>query len=437
LRKFVNFAATSMRNILEISLLTQLDANASRQRTRQIAELCGFRLNEQTRLSTTVSELARGAVDDDRPGKVRFALLDEASSQALVITVSRHAAAPGAGGHVFHLGEYTPIPSEAVLAASYRFMDRIEVDQAGDTIVLHKTCPATGRLLDAEDLKSAMHRQSSFAGAAALSEARQRNRELEVSNEGFVARNGQLQAQADSLISADQKKDEFLAILAHELRGPLSAMAMAGQALQRNPNDPERTAQVGQMIGRQTAHMTRIVEDLLDVSRIVRNEVSIERQPVDLCEAVLAAVEQLTPAAQRRSHRVTALLPESPVFVQGDRTRLIQVMGNLIGNAIRYTPSAGRIDVALEGETSTACLTVTDNGIGIPAELLPSLFDLFVQAHRSTDSRDSGLGLGLALVKTLVEAHEGSVIAHSDGPGSGSRFEIRLPRLYPASEPRP
>jgi signal transduction histidine kinase len=401
-----------MHLILGISLTGQLDASAARQRSRQIAALCGFNPNEQTRLSTMVSELARGGANPAHPGRIAFSLTGAPGRQALVIDFAGHAIA-GDGSDV--------------LAASRRFMERVEIDAGGRKVVLHKTCPG-GATLDADAIARALKAPSTLSGAAALSDAHQRNRDLEASNQGFEARNGQLQLQADSLLTADRRKDEFLAILAHELRSPLSAVAMAGEMLQKNPGDPERVARVGQLITRQTAHMSRLIEDLLDVSRIVRNQVAIERLPVDLCEVVRTAAEQLLPAAQRRAHGLATHLPQTPVIVTGDRTRLIQVLGNLIGNAIRYTPEGGEIAVTLDEDADGVQLAVSDNGDGIGAGLLPHLFDLFVQGHQSSDSRNSGLGLGLTLVKALVEAHGGRVAAHSDGPGRGSRFEIRLPR---------
>lgn len=425
-----------MRTVLAISLISQLDASAARQRTRHIAALCGFGANEQTRLSTTVSELARGAVDAAHPGQITFSLEGEAGRQALVITLARPAI--GAAGRRSDdsddIIDYAPLSHAAVLAASTNFLDRIDIDPDSNLVVLHKACPAGAPMLDPVAIGVAVGKLAGLPGAAALSEAHQRNRALEASNEGIQARNGQLQRQADVLLTADRRKDEFLAVLAHELRGPLSALAMAGELLQKGQATPERVAGVGQLIARQTAHMSRMVEDLLDVSRIVRNEVSIDRLPVDLGDVIIAAIEQSAPAAQRRGHTVTPLLPETALFVQGDRTRLIQVLGNLIGNAIRYTPLGGAIDVSLEGDAREVRVRVSDNGVGMAPELLPNLFDLFVQARRSSDSRDSGLGLGLALVKALMEAHGGDVVAHSDGLGLGSCFEISFPRLRMALE---
>jgi len=409
-----------MRPILGIRLISQLDASAARQRARQIAGLCGFGSIVQTRLSTTVSALARAAVDKQQPGQITFALDGVAGEQTLVITVS----APVVG-----TAEHPSADSAAVLAAARRFIDRIESDPATRKLVLYKSCLTGGSFLDPDKIARTVMGLAALPGDAALTEAQRRYSDLATSNVSVLARNGQLQMQADALLSADRRKDEFLAILAHELRGPLAAVAMAGDLLQKNPSGADRVISAGQLIVRQTAHMSRLIEDLLDVSRIGRNELSIERLPVDLCDAVRTAVEQIMPAALRRRHELVMQLPAAPVIVQGDRTRLIQVLGNLIGNAIRYTPDGGRIEVALESDVLEVRVCVSDNGVGIAPENLPRLFDLFVQAHRSSGKRDGGLGLGLALVKALMHAHGGDVHAHSDGCGQGSRFEISFPKM--------
>lgn len=200
---------------------------------------------------------------------------------------------------------------------------------------------------------------------------------------------------------------------------------------------PDQSVHLGQLVGRQVRHMSRLVEDLLDVSRVSRGLVSIRRQPVDLRDVVVAAVEQLAANAQSKGHRVETALPSHACIVEGDRTRLIQIVANLLGNAIRYTPDGGRIALRVEQHGADMLLGVADDGIGISEVLMPHLFDLYTQAEHSPDGRNSGLGLGLALVKSLVEAHDGSVVASSAGTGFGSRFDVRLPAAagQPAARP--
>lgn len=411
-----------MRHILEIRLNNELDVLAARQRTRQVAAVCGFTLHEQTRLSTAVSELARRATNEDRPGHVSLDLSGNEESQAFVITVLDRVSSPTS----YHFTDL-----RAAGQASVRhFVDSVDVDVTADgaIVVLSKGCPVATPYLDPLAIEHAVSGLDPLPSHIALSEASRHAREVKIKSDSISSENRELHQQADLLLSADQRKDEFLAILAHELRGPLSAIAMAAEILAKGKSVPAQAANFGQLIGRQAGHMSRIVEDLLDVSRIVRNEVSIDREVVDLREVISSAAEQLASAAQRRSHRVVLRQSDEGVLVVGDRIRLIQVVGNLMGNAVRYTPEGGNIEVALTVQASQTCISVSDDGIGMTAELLPSLFDMFKQAQRSTDGRNSGLGLGLALVKTLVEAHQGTVAGYSDGPGCGSRFEVYLPR---------
>jgi signal transduction histidine kinase len=434
--------------LLTVSVGSELDVIASRLRARQIATLCGFGSHEQTRVATAVSELARNAFAYAASGKVRFFIGKSGRRQALVITIDDK------GTGIPHLGALlaedpdAPAGGGGILAAR-RFMDCCEIvsDKRGTCIVLAKSFPAHVPHMSVDDIGGAIARLDALPGNVALSEATQQNRELtdalaalqakqqelievsenlERTNRQVEALNVLLNEKANSLMSADRRKDEFLSVLSHELRGPLSAAAMAAQLLENNPDKDRQGVKLGQIITRQVGHMSRLVEDLLDVSRVSRGLVSITKTAVDMREVVEAASEQLAPAAHDKGHRVMLTLPAQPCIVDGDRTRLLQVVANLLGNAIRYTPAHGRIDVgmAVQGDQLVVC--VADNGIGIPAALMPHLFDLYTQAERSSDSRNSGLGLGLALVKSLVEAHGGSVCADSGGTGCGSRFEVRL-----------
>jgi signal transduction histidine kinase len=189
----------------------------------------------------------------------------------------------------------------------------------------------------------------------------------------------------------------------------------------------QRANQMGELIRRQVTHMSRLVEDLLDVSRVSRGLVQLEKAPVELADVIAAALEQVQSAASQKRHRIEQATGVPSLLVLGDRTRLIQVVSNLLTNAIRYTDSGGIIHVFLEKRGTMAALRVTDNGMGIAPDLMPRLFDLYVQAERSTDRTGGGLGLGLALVKNLVEAHDGTVTAHSPGNGQGSTFTVLLP----------
>ena len=238
-----------------------------------------------------------------------------------------------------------------------------------------------------------------------------------------------LQRQQADLQREHQRKDEFLAMLAHELRNPLAPISSAAQLLRVLFAGEPRIRQTSEVISRQVAHMTHLVDDLLDVSRVTRGLVTINKTQVELGAVLREAVEQITPVVEARRHRLALAIPPQPLFVSGDRIRLIQVAVNLLNNAAKYTPDGGALQVSLQEQGGQALLQVRDNGIGIGAELLPVVFDLFTQAERTPDRAQGGLGLGLALVKKLVELHEGSVEAQSEGQGKGSCFTVRLPLL--------
>jgi signal transduction histidine kinase/ActR/RegA family two-component response regulator len=234
---------------------------------------------------------------------------------------------------------------------------------------------------------------------------------------------------------ADLRKDEFLAMLAHELRNPLAPISAAAELLRVGSLDSESIRKTSQVIARQVGHMTGLVNDLLDVSRVTRGLVVLERGPVDMRRVVAEAVEQLGPLIEARRHRLSVQLAPEIVSVEGDHKRLVQVLANLLANAAKYTPEGGKIGLRLEVEGDTVILCVTDDGIGISPEMLSHVFDLFAQAHRTPDRSQGGLGLGLALVKSLVELHGGSVSAASEGQNLGCAFTVRLPCLHVAAQP--
>ena len=242
-------------------------------------------------------------------------------------------------------------------------------------------------------------------------------------------------AAEEKLREADRRKDEFLAMLAHELRNPLAPIGAAAELLQRMKLDETIIKRTSQIIGRQVGHMTALIEDLLDVSRVTRGLVELETEPLDVGAVLHEAVEQVMPLIQARRHDLALRLPPPGTLVAGDRKRLVQVVANLLGNAAKYTPEGGRLEVAsfIDAERRL-CIDVLDNGIGMAPELAARAFELFTQAERSSDRSSGGLGLGLALVKSLVELHGGAVACDSAGPGRGSRFSVGLPLLARQSD---
>jgi PAS domain S-box-containing protein len=233
----------------------------------------------------------------------------------------------------------------------------------------------------------------------------------------------------EQLKLADQRKDEFLAMLAHELRNPLAPIGAAAQLLQMARLDEARVRQTSQIIGRQVEHMTHLIDDLLDVSRVTRGLVTLDKAPQDIRHIVAEAVEQVTPLIQSRHHHLALHLPPDTTMVEGDKKRLVQVVANILNNAAKYTSEGGNILLKTEVQESRVLVEVSDDGIGMAPDLAAHVFDLFAQAERSADRSAGGLGLGLALVKSLVELHGGTVTCHSQGIGKGSTFTICLPRL--------
>jgi PAS domain S-box-containing protein len=237
------------------------------------------------------------------------------------------------------------------------------------------------------------------------------------------------QKQAEmALLEADRGKDEFLAMLAHELRNPLAPIRNAVQMLHAiEAGDKLRWAQ--EIIDRQVKHLSRLVDDLLDVSRITRGKITLQKHPVSVADVVAQAIETSRPLIEGRKHRLEVKQPGEPVRVLADPTRLAQVILNLLNNAAKYTEEGGRIWLTVERAAREAVIRVRDNGLGIPREMLPRIFDLFTQVDRTLDRAQGGLGIGLMLVRRLVQMHGGSVAAASDGPGRGSEFTVRLPLL--------
>ena len=236
----------------------------------------------------------------------------------------------------------------------------------------------------------------------------------------------QKQAQQD-LMEANRQKDEFLAMLAHELRNPLAPVSTAAQLLQLSANDPHRVRKTSELIARQVGHMTELVNNLMDVSRVTRGLVRISQDRVDLRQVLGDALEQTRPQIEARHHQLKLPETNAPLTVRGDKVRLVQVLANLLGNAAKYTPEGGQLQVKMEPCGDRVSIEVSDNGLGIDAKLLPHVFDLFTQAERMPDRAQGGLGVGLALARSLVEMHGGSIEAHSDGPGTGSTFTVYLP----------
>src|SRR5690606_10998262 len=241
---------------------------------------------------------------------------------------------------------------------------------------------------------------------------------------------------------AERRKDEFLAMLGHELRNPLAPITTALALMKMNGE--QAGARERAIIERQVGHLIGLVDYLLDVSRITRGKIQLRLEPTEVSTVITSAIEMVSPLLEQRGHSLRLELPPDALLVNADPVRLAQVIANLLHNAAKYTEPGGQVSIRAARQEGQVRIVVTDTGIGIHQELLPSLFDMFIQGERSLDRSQGGLGLGLTLVKSLVALHGGEVEARSDGPGCGSEFEIRLPRLTgdvaaerPARAPRP
>lgn len=284
------------------------------------------------------------------------------------------------------------------------------------------------RVLEVNELHAALH-----AAGEQLVQAQAYRRHAEAERQAL------LEGEQKARVMAEQQntaKDQFLAMLGHELRNPLAPISTAAQLLKLQSTDPARVRYASDVIARQVDHMNSLLGDMLDVSRVTRGLVSLSLERVDLKAVIERAVEQTSTLVDVKHHTLVLELPSTPLFVQGDKTRLIQIFANLLGNAAKYTRPKGRIVVSATAGEQLVSVVVSDNGEGFSQDLLPRIFDLFSQGERKPDRSQGGLGLGLALVKSLVQLHGGAVQAASPGPDLGSSFTVTLP-YDPAAQPAP
>ncbi|HYL70189.1 MAG TPA: PAS domain S-box protein [Candidatus Dormibacteraeota bacterium] len=244
-----------------------------------------------------------------------------------------------------------------------------------------------------------------------------------------------LRQSEEALREADQRKDEFLALLAHELRNPLAPIRYALAAAKKPGRSPEQRQRTDAIIERQVEHMSRLLDDLLDISRITHGSLELKKARTELTSVIGAAIETARPMLDAKKHALSLVLPKEPVRLDADAVRLAQAFSNLLINAAKYTDAGGRIQLQALREGDEAVISIRDNGIGIAAEMMPRLFRLFSQAHAPHARAEGGLGVGLALVRGLVTLHGGTVTAKSEGPGRGTEFVVRLPTGMPSEEP--
>jgi signal transduction histidine kinase/CheY-like chemotaxis protein len=250
------------------------------------------------------------------------------------------------------------------------------------------------------------------------------NAELEAR---VTERTSALEATTQALQEANHRKDEFLAMLAHELRNPLAPIRTAVQLLRLKELAEPHRLRAREVIERQVEHLVSLIDDLLDVSRITRGMITLQLEPVLLGAIVARAVETARPAIDLQRHALELDLPDELITVEGDKTRLVQVIANILHNAAKFMDPGGRIRLRAAREGHQVAIAIADSGIGIAPELVPNVFELFTQVHSKSERAQGGLGIGLALVRQLTEMHGGTVTVHSDGPGRGAEFTVRLP----------
>jgi signal transduction histidine kinase len=327
---------------------------------------------------------------------------------------------------------YVPIVPEVlrgkvqVLVELYR--KRRELERANEALALANTTLQAEKTRELEALNRV------------LADA---NAELAKANEALQREIAERKRFEQELQEADRRKDEFLAMLSHELRNPLAAISNVAHVMKASPAIDPQLRWARDVLGRQTGHLTRLIDDLLDVSRITRGKVTLRHEPLELRSVVAAAVETTRTLISQRGHTLHVDVPEETIPVIGDRVRLTQVVDNVLTNAAKYTKEGGKISVSLACDTAAngapgdAVIRIRDTGVGIAPELLPDLFQLFRRADDSIARSEGGLGIGLALARGLVEMHGGRIEAFSEGPGKGSEFTIRLPRSTAEIAPEP
>jgi signal transduction histidine kinase/ActR/RegA family two-component response regulator len=258
--------------------------------------------------------------------------------------------------------------------------------------------------------------------------------ELYRQRQQLAAQRDELKAQSEALQEADRRKDEFLATLAHELRNPLAPLRHGLDVLRKAPESAE-AGEIREVMDRQLVVLVRLIDDLLDVSRVSSGKIELRKQTIQAADVIRAALETSRPLIDSNKNALTVDIPEEPIWLHADLTRLAQVVGNLLNNAAKYTPEGGAIALSLRREANDAFISVSDTGVGIPANMQSEVFQLFAQVEHHLDRARGGLGIGLALVKQLVVMHGGAVKVHSAGEGKGSVFTVRLP-LGEAAEPQ-
>jgi signal transduction histidine kinase len=410
--------------------VTSASIAAVRNHARSVGELVGLDNHQLTRFTTALSEIARNAVQYASQGTVAFSVEEMASSreQALVAEVVDQgpgiADLPGVmRGEPNALGR---VPMG--ITGSTRLVDRLTVQApaAGGTLVRIEMSLRGRTRLAPQRLATIAAEMTRRNPVSPLEEMGQQNRELLK-----VLRD--LREKQSELEQVDLRKNQFVTTLAHELRNPLATLQMSLEILRRKPTmGPDELAERREVMQRQVHQLSKLVEDLMDASRVSQGKVKLQLQRSELNALLSEAVEMTGGAVAAKSHDLSMVLDDQPLWVAADAPRLKQVFCNLIQNSARYTPTGGAIAIRVRRQQDDAVVEVRDNGAGIAADVLPHVFGLFVQGDATRAGHEGGLGVGLSLVRRLVQDHGGTVMAASAGLDAGSLFTVTLP-LLPAA----
>jgi signal transduction histidine kinase len=419
------------QRILSVRVAAQ-DLAFLRDRTRQVGQLFGLDKLDCTRFVTAVSEIARNTVEYAREGSLTFLFhSDDLPGTGQYVVAELSDKGPGIadlqGILAGSLNAKGRVPMG--LSGCRRLADRFDVVNApggGTLVTIEMALPRAAPRLLASDLASLADQLARRKPRTPIEEIEQQNREMLLALQSVRERQAELEL-------ADERKNQFVATLAHELRNPLATLQMTLEILRRTP--ASQAAQVEArhaVMERQTRQMTKLVDDLMDASRVSQGKIELNKQATEVNELVSQALEMTSAAIRAKAHEVELSLHAEPLWVEGDATRLKQVLSNLLHNAARYSPEHGHIAIRVRRAEATVVVEVADRGMGIEPDLLPHVFGLFVQGGAATDGAPAGLGVGLTLVQRLVQEHGGTVAAASVGAGHGSQFTVTLPLL-----PRP
>lgn len=405
--------------ILTVAVRAEHDLVLVRQRTRQLAEQLGIDGNRRTRLATAVSEISRNAFQYAGSSEVEF-LVERAPVAKMLVRIE------DSGPGIAHLetimdGEYNSDTGLGLgLAGARRLVDYFDIDtdeSKGTSVVLGLDVPR--RIIEDQELLERIEVLTRTSPGNPFGEVLQQNQELLRAQNALALVNQELE-------EAQKAKDRFLAMLAHELRNLLNALRSAMEVLRRDPG-PEVGERMQQIADLQVDHLGRLIDDLLDASRIVRGTLHLDLRPIDLAAEVGSIVAAWKEQITENEIDLQIEVPAAPVWVSADPTRMAQIIGNLVSNASKFTDSGGSIRVRVENDGQLAWIHVTDDGCGLEEDVLERIFEPFAQTAEARKRMTGGLGLGLAIVKGLTEAHGGAIEASSGGTGEGLAVHLRLP----------